>query len=122
MRFRSLMCGVLSSCLALSALPARAELIGSAQILSQAAGAEHRAQVQAFLDRTDVQAQMERLGVSPAQAAERVASLTGAELQALAQHMDEMPAGAGALELVVVVLLVLIVLELLGTINIFPNI
>lgn len=122
MRFRSLLCGLLTSCLVLSTFPARAELLGSAQLLSQAETADHRAQVQAFLDRTDVLAQMEQLGVSPELAAERVAALTGAELQALAQHMDEMPAGAGALEVVVVVLLVLIILELLGTINIFPKI
>lgn len=122
MRFRSLLCGVLSSCLVLSALPARAELVGSAQLLSGAAAATQREQVATFLSRADVQARMESLGVSPDQAAERVAQLTAAELQALSTRIDELPAGAGALELVLVVFLVLIILELLGTINIFPKI
>lgn len=122
MRLRSFICGLLSIGLVLSTLPARAEMIGSAQLLSGSAAAQQQAQVQGFLSRADVQAQFERLGVSPEQAAERVASLTGAELDAISQRINELPAGAGALELVVIVLLVLIVLELLGTINIFTKI
>jgi hypothetical protein len=121
MRAKSLLTGMLVSCLVVSTLPARAEMIGTAQMLSPAASAQS-AQVDAFLAREDVQRQFEALGVSPADAATRVASLTESELQTLSSRIDELPAGAGALELVLVVLLILVIFELVGVIDIFPRI
>lgn len=120
MRARSFLVGLLVPCLVLSSLPARAEMIGTAEILAPAADAPH-AQVDAFLARADVQRQFEALGVSPADAATRVASLTPAELQALSSRIESLPAGAGALEIVLVVLLILVILELVGAIDIFPR-
>lgn len=120
MRAQSFLAGLLVPCLLLSSLPVRAEMIGTAQILAPAADAQ-RERVDAFLAREDVQQQFEALGVSPADAAARVASLTEAELQALSSRMDALPAGAGALEVVLVVLLILVILELVGAIDIFPR-
>lgn len=121
MHAKSFLAGLLVPCLLLSTLPVRAEMIGTAQILAPAADAQ-RELVDAFLARGDVQQQFEALGVSPADAAVRVASLTESELQALSSRIDSLPAGAGALELVLVVLLILVVLELIGVINIFSRI
>lgn len=120
MRAKSFLAGLLVPCLLLSSLPVRAEMIGTDQILAPAADVQ-RERVDAFLAREDVQQQFEALGVSPAEAATRVASLTEAELQALSSRMDSLPAGAGALEVVLVVLLILVILELVGAIDIFPR-
>lgn len=121
MRAQILLTWLLVPCLVLATMPVRAEMIGTAQLLETSAGAQ-REHVDAFLAREDVQRQFEALGVNPAEAAVRVASLTEAELQQLSERIDSLPAGAGALELVLVFLLILIILELVGAINIFPRI
>ena len=121
MRAQSFLAGLLVPCLLLSTMPARAEMIGTAQILAPSVDAQQE-HVNAFLAREDVQRQFEALGVSPADAATRVASLTESELQTLSSRIDELPAGAGALEIVLVVLLIFIILELVGAIDIFPRI
>jgi hypothetical protein len=48
--------------------------------------------------------------------------MTESELQELSSRIDSLPAGAGAVELVLVALLVLIILELIGVIDISPRI
>jgi hypothetical protein len=104
--------GLLVSCLVLSTLPVRAEMIGTTELLAPSADAQ-RERVAAFLAREDVQRQFEALGVSPGDAATRVASLTGAELQALSSRMDSLPAGGhsiGTLELVLIILLIVILI------------
>jgi hypothetical protein len=120
MRAKSFLAGLLVPCLLLSSMPARADMIGTAQMLAPAADVQQE-RVAAFLAREDVQRQFQALGVSPADAAARVASLTESELQQLSSRIDSLPAGAGALEIVLVVLLILVILELVGAIDIFPR-
>jgi len=69
-----------------------------------------------------VQEQLELLGIDPQSAQKRLASLTAEEIALLNQRLHEMPAGAGALEVIGVVFLVLLILELVGAINIFQKI
>ena len=69
---------------------------------------------------SDARARVNALGADPADVQERVAALTEAELRDLHQHIDTMPAG-GILALVGVVFVVLIILELTGTIDIFKK-
>jgi hypothetical protein len=120
-RARSFLTGLLATSLVLSTMPARAELIGTAALLAPSAQAQ-RDRVDAFMARDDVRRQFEALGVDPAEAAQRVASLTDDELQALSGHVDSLPAGAGAVELVLVIILILLILELAGAIDIFKKI
>ena len=96
--------------LMLSAIPARAEMIETPQLLAPSADAQ-RERVDAFLAREDVQRQLEALGVSPADAANRVAGLTEAELQALSSRVESLPAGAGVstLELILIILLIVLI-------------
>ena len=74
------------------------------------------------LNQQHVQDQLEMLGIDPEAAQQRLASLTGEEIALLDQRLHEMPAGAGALEVIGVVFLVLLILELVGVINIFQKI
>lgn len=77
--------------------------------------------INSVLARDSVQAQLVKLGVDPADAERRVASLSDSELLRLGQRMDELPAGAGALEVLGIVLLVLLVLELVGVTDVFKS-
>ena len=123
MRAQTLLAGLLVPCLVLSTMPARAAMIGSAELLAPSAAAQQREHIDAFLARADVQRQFQALGVSPADAATRVAAMTESELQTLSSRIDSLPAGAdGGLGIVLAVLLILIILELVGAIDIFPRI
>jgi hypothetical protein len=121
MRAQSLMCGLLAMSLAVTSLPVRAEMIGTPELLTPSAEAG-RERVDAFLAREDVREQLVALGVDPAEAAQRVAGLTQAEIGQLSERIDALPAGAGAVELVLLLILVLLVLELAGAIDIFTRI
>ncbi len=80
------------------------------------------AHIDAVLARDEVKSELERRGVDPAAAAERVAALTDDELQQLASDLDNLPAGGSLLGVVGVVFIVLLILELLGVIDIFKKI
>jgi hypothetical protein len=101
---------------------AHAGVIGTQQYLSsidRAATIEH---IDAVLARDEVRQELERLGVDPAAAQERVAALTDQELETLSTDLDRLPAGGSVLGLFGVVFIVLLILELVGVIDIFKKI
>ena len=59
------------------------------------------------------------LGVSPADAKQRIANMTAEELSALNSQMNEMPAG-GIVGVVVTVLVVVVVTDLMGLTDVYP--
>jgi hypothetical protein len=101
----------------------RAALVPTEAVLP-AASADERARVVAFLDRTDVQQQLQSYGVDPQQAQARVDALTSDEVHALATQIEQLPAGGDtAVTIIVIVVLVfiaLIIFDLMGWTNIFP--
>ncbi|SEQ38643.1 hypothetical protein SAMN04488038_10623 [Solimonas aquatica] len=100
--------------------PARAAIIGTEQMVDTQARADDLATVQVFMQRQDVMAQMEKLGVDVVAAQARVASLSAAELRELAQNIHQQPAGGDGVFVVLgVVFLVLVILELLGVTHVF---
>ena len=100
--------------------PAHAGMIRTDEYAASAEREAQLARVQDFMAEARVQAQFEALGVDAEQAAERVASLTDAELAQLDADLSDMPAGASsALTVVGVVFVVLLILELLGITNVF---
>lgn len=115
--------GLLGLLLAFLLLPLGTAQAGSGLISSQEALAMERSgsvdQVQAWLQQDEVIAQLSALGVDPAVAQARVAALSPEELDAMLHRMDELPAGAGVIEVLGITFLVLIVLDLIGVINIF---
>lgn len=103
-------------------VPAHASLVGTQTVMMESERAETVARVQAALDREAVQSQLVALGVDPADAKARIAALTDAELQRLDGRLAELPAGAGVLEVVGIVFVVLLILEIVGVINIFSGV
>lgn len=99
----------------------QAEVIGTLAGLESAQRDADLARVGGVLARTQVRDQMRALGVDQAQVEARLARLTDAELSRLADRLDTMPAGAGVLEVVGVVFVVLLILEAVGVIDVFKK-
>lgn len=77
--------------------------------------------VKSWIMQDGVQNQLVAMGVDPADAADRVAGMTGEELRMLHGQIEDLPAGAGALELIGAVFVVLLILELVGITDIFAQ-
>jgi len=92
------------------ALPAHAGMIAT----------DHGRMVE-FLDRTEVQAQLQAYGVSAAELKARVGALTDEEAAQLAAHIDSLPAGGvNIISALLIVFLVLLLTDILGLTKIFP--
>ena len=74
-----------------------------------------------FLIQDDVSEALVELGVSPNTVMNRLASLNDAELLELSKNIDQAPAGAGALEVIGIVFIVLLILEIVGVTDIFKK-
>jgi hypothetical protein len=80
-----------------------------------------RDRVASVLERSEVRARMQALGVDPDMARTRVAALSDDEVASLADQIDQLPAGGSdVLTAIVVVFLILIITDLLGITHIFP--
>lgn len=103
---------------------ARAGMIGTQQVVAAQAAAEDRARLDAALQRDDVRAQLQAFGVDPADARDRVASLSDAEVRLLAERAGELPAGSSVVGPIVgaavFVFIVLLVTDILGYTDVFP--
>lgn len=95
------------------------EEVARAEATVQNAASAHE-RLASLLARTDVQQGLERMGVSPEFAKERIAALTDEEAQSLAQQIDSAPAGAGVLGAILFVFFVLLITDILGLTKIFP--
>jgi hypothetical protein len=118
---RGALLGLLCTGVVAVTTPAHAAIVGTEALVSVETRASDLATITNFLDRDVVRAEMERFGVNSADAAERVAALSDAELRQLAQGIGQQPAGAGVIEVVGIVFVVLLILELVGVTNIFTR-
>ena len=103
------------------ALPAHAGMVETADVLSEARDDNQRAEVLALLERSEVEAHLEALGVEPAAARARVAAMTNAEIAQLHARIEDMPAGGSSvLTAALVVFVVFVVTDVIGATDIFP--
>lgn len=102
--------------------PAAAGIVATADAIATTQQQDDLAVVRDAFVRADVREQMVALGVDAAEVDGRLAALTPAELSRLAGNIQQAPAGGdSALAILGVVFLVLLVLELTGTIDIFKK-
>jgi len=87
---------LIASMLMLQFSLSQAGMVGAEQMLPAATVQADRMAVGAVLNRAEVASQLQAMGVDPALAQQRVASLTDSEVHALAGNINEMPAGAMA--------------------------
>jgi len=94
---------------------ARAEIVDTDALATQSQAELDRAKVQAFLDRANVKERIQAMGISGVAARDRVASLSEAEVHALAQKIDTLPAGGAISQtdwILILLVAILIVLAL----------
>lgn len=102
--------------------PAAAGIVGTADAIAVTQQQDDLAVVRGALARADVRDQMVALGVNPADVEGRLGALTGAELATLAGNIKEAPAGGDDLLVIIgIVFVVLLILEMTGTIDIFKK-
>ena len=98
-------------------LPASAGVVTTDQIYAST----ERDRVKNFLDRADVQAQMQALGVDPQAVRARVDALTEDEIATLAGRLDQLPAGGDSiLGILFAIFIILLITDILGLTKVFP--
>ena len=104
--------------------PAQAAMVGTAAVMNPTQAQNARAQVQAFLDRKEVRAQLQGMGISPSEAKARVASLSDRQVTQIAGKLNQLPAGGDAIGSIVgaavLIFIVLLITDLLGLTHVFP--
>lgn len=100
---------------------AQAGIVSTGAIVSAERDAD-LASIRSQLQRADVQAQMQEMGVDAASVDARLATLSDSELRDMAEQMKSAPAGGDVLVLLGAVFLVLLVLELVGVIDVFKKV
>ena len=101
-------------------LAAQAALVSTSDAVADTATLAHRAKVDAFLARADVQQGLQAQGLSPAEASARIQAMSHDEVAALAGRVDEAPAGGDVLGLMFTVFIVLLVTDIVGLTKVFP--
>lgn len=110
---------VLLSFFSVLALPVQAAMVGTEEIVQNAQMIDERAKLNEFLQREDVKAQFENMGVASQDIEQRVAALTDQEVMQLNQQMETLPAGEGIVGLAVFLFVVFIITDALGATDLF---
>ncbi|MCP5015018.1 MAG: PA2779 family protein [Ketobacter sp.] len=101
---------------------AQAAMVSTHELVNSEAQQMTRTQVLSILDKEEARNTLLNLGVNPAEVEARIDNMSAEELQAFSEQVNTMQAGGGVVGVVVLVFVILIVLDLLGTTNIFPAI
>jgi hypothetical protein len=97
-----------------------AAMIGTEQAVAAQGAQQDREKLAAALDRPDVAAQLERMGVDKDEVQARVAAMSDAEVAAMAGRVDSLPAGGDVLGAILFVFLLLLVTDILGLTKVYP--
>jgi len=104
--------------------PVHATMIPTVQVLKADQPDSDREKLNAFLERKDVQKELEAWGLDKNMAKSRLAGLTDQEVSRMAQQLDQLPAGGSAVGTIVgaavLVFLVLLITDILGYTDVFP--
>jgi len=98
-----------------------AGVIDNAQLSAQLELQMQRDEIRSVLAREDVRDTLLNYGVSSSDIDQRINNMTPGELNQISGQLASLPAGEGAGGAVLTVLLILILLEVVGAIDIFPR-
>ena len=98
-------------------IPAQAAMVGTSQIVG---GGQILDQETMQQKRDWIQVQLEEAGISPADSALRVSSMSDEQVIQIHKRMDEMPAGAGIGGTILLILVILAITDYMGVTDIFP--
>lgn len=101
-----------------------AALIDTENVMDSVHTQEVRDQVRQFLARKDVQETLIANGIDPMEAQRRVDALSDDEVMRISDQIDQLPAGGGAAEALLIIILalflVLVILDIAGVTDVFP--
>jgi Family of unknown function (DUF6627) len=101
-----------------------AAMVGTGTVLEADKCRQTRDYLTGLLARDDIRAALIARGIDPQEAKARVDSLTDEEVMSLADTIDRLPAGGGALEMFLIlaflVFVILLVTDIAGYTDIFP--
>ena len=99
----------------------QAAIISTEQVVTVAAAQQNRAKIAATFERADVQAELQKMGITTEEAQARVAALTDAETASIAHRVDSIPAGGdGIIGTLIFIFVLLLVTDILGLTKVFP--
>ena len=108
----------------LTAINAKAGLIGTETVINNLQREKSRSRISFFLNRQEVLETFSKQGIDPLEAKKRVASLTDQEVEKICKVLDQLPAGGDGVGTVVgaavLIFLVLLLTDLLGLTHVFP--
>ena len=108
-----------TSMVSLHAQASQAAMTSTHEVIAEQQLSVDRDQLKAMLDDQAVQDKLASMGVSPEQVEQRINSLTADELAYFNAQLDEAPAGAGILGVIVLFLVIFIITDMLCATNIF---
>jgi hypothetical protein len=101
-----------------------AAMIGTESIINVDRGQSPRDYLNNLLARKDIQAALVSQGIDPQEAQARIDSLSDAEVNDIVNKLDQLPAGGGVLETILIiaflVFAIFIVTDIAGYTDIFP--
>jgi len=101
-----------------------AAMIATETVMEASQGQEARTRIKQLLEREDVRQALINQGIDPREAGARIDSLSDAEAITVGDKLDQLPAGSGALEVLLIVSLiafiVLLITDIMGYTDIFP--
>ena len=98
-----------------------AGVVSSGEVIRAELRGESISKIEALLAQDEVASQLQAMGVSPDLVAQRVRNMSDAELQELANGIENQVVGSDAVAIVGAVFIVLIILELVGVTDIFKS-
>jgi flagellar basal body-associated protein FliL len=101
-----------------------AAMIATETAMEASQGQEARTRIKQLLVREDVRQALIDQGIDSREAGARIDSMSDAEAMAVADKLDQLPAGSGALEVLLIVALIvfitLLVTDIMGYTDVFP--
>ena len=110
-------CVVIAFTMFAAGMPAQAGMVATSQLQKTADLAEFGNSAN---QRAWIETQLLRGGVAPPEASARVAAMTDVEIAQIYQRIDETPAG-GSAGIIVLALIIFLVLEVTGYIDVIPD-
>ncbi len=96
------------------------DLVSTQSALAADRTGADRERINEILARADVQDQLLKQGVDLDEVEARVASLSDAEAQQMADQLEQLPAGAGVVGALFAVFIILLVTDILGLTDVYP--
>ena len=118
-RYLSIVFAALFMLTSLVSLQAQAAMVGTGEAIAQQQLTVDRAELKSMLNDQAVQDKLASMGVSPDQVDQRIDSLTADELAYFNTQLDDAPAGAGVVGIIVLFLVIFIITDMLCATNVY---